>query len=126
MKKPLVAMAVCIAALVSCQKQELMPNNAAAITEPESVEKEMGNTKEWRACFLYGADGKPLYDGKICKGQGNDCGRQPRCSIPGGKFIDNPDEVIFEGLTRREFAEKWNTDEGMEYLLSKGVYVVEE
>lgn len=74
---------------------------------------------------MYGADGKPLYDGNICKGEGNDCGRSPRCSIPGGR-LPKGDEIIFEGLTRQEFADMWNTDEGMEYLLSKGVYVVEE
>lgn len=125
MKKPLITLAICVVALVSCNKQELMPKESAAITEPGSVEKEMGNTKEWRSCFLYGADGKPLLDGKICKGEGNQCGRQPRCSIPGGRLAE-PNEELFEGLTQQEFADMWNTDEGMEYLLSKGVYVVEE
>jgi hypothetical protein len=125
MKKPLFALAVCIAALVSCQKQELMPRELAATTEPETVEKEMGNTKEWRACFLYGADGKPLYDGKVCKGEGNECGRKARCTIPGGRIME-PNAEIYLGLTEQEFVDMWNTDEGMEILLSKGVYVLEE
>jgi hypothetical protein len=124
MKRSLFMLAAITAVLAACAKEEILPKTAQhSSTPPESIEKEMGNTKIWTQCWIY-VDNKPKYEGYICKGEGNQCGRKSVCSLANGKF-EEPDEVVFMDLTRQQFADLWSTEEGMEYLLSKGVYVVE-
>jgi hypothetical protein len=124
MKRTIFIVLASIALLAACQKEQLIPKVDPSTEKPESFEKEMGNTKLWTVCHLY-FNNKPQIEGTICKGEGNQCGRKSRCSVAGGRLAE-PDEIFFMDLTQQQFVDLWETDEGMDYLMSKGVYVVEQ
>lgn len=109
-------------AATGCGKKVDRPALSAASSVPTATEKEMGNTKHLEDCALYGSDGRILAKGKKCAGLGNECGRSSTyCSARLG-FNEDPGEVIFEQMTRQEFIDTWNTDEGREKLMNAGVY----
>lgn len=125
MKNSLLMLIAGIGLLSACAKEDVRPTSTDTAVVPVSIEKELGNTKQWKWCGAYDGNGHVIASGKICDGTGTECGRSKRCTAMLG-ITENPDEVVFEDLTRKQFIDMWNTDEGMTSLLSKGVYEVDE
>lgn len=125
MKRKLIAVCMIACVFVACEKEELQPNVPTPVSEEQITDvpepAAIGPNKKKRAkCCIYNKAGALLAEGLRCTGEGEDCNRLDRCVTPFG--IDNAEEVIFEEMTRKEFCELWNTDDGMVYLQSKGVY----
>jgi hypothetical protein len=120
MKKTLVLFIAVLGLTTACEKEEITPQKpkvVAAATEPN----EKAEARKINTCHLRASNGDVLAEGQTCQESGGTCGRKPRCSAKLGGF---PDNVVFQNMTQRQVVELWNTDEGMAYLMSKGVYAV--
>lgn len=120
MKKALVLFVAIAAFATACEKEEIKPQAQHVVT---AVPVEKAEGRKINTCHLRDGNGEVLAEGQTCKEPGGTCGRKPRCSAKLGAF---PDHVVFQGMTQRQLVEMWNTDEGMEQLMSRGVYAVDE
>jgi hypothetical protein len=125
MKKALFTLVAAAAIFVGCEKEIIAPTNPApTVATVEPTTKEAGKTRRLIYCETRDSRGQLLSSGSKCDGKGSDCSTRTHCSIR-IRFDENPDDIIFEDMTRQEFVDLWNTEEGMLQLMEKGVYEVE-
>jgi hypothetical protein len=121
MKKAFVLFVAIAAFTTACEKEDIKPQTQNVVATAPVEKAESG--RKINTCHLRDGNGEVLAEGQTCKEAGGTCGRKPRCTAKLGAF---PDIVVFEHMTQRQVVELWNTDEGMEFLMSKGVYAVDD
>lgn len=121
MKNYAIVLLAAAALFAGCEKEIVQPKSTT-VTYPVSLEKSNRDTKSKNYCEVRDlGTNTVLAQGTKCTGTGDECGRKSYCTAQLG-FTEDPDQVIFENLTRQQFIELWNTEDGRIYLTSKGVY----
>jgi hypothetical protein len=125
MKTTLFLLVAAAAIFIGCEKETIAPSNPApTVATVTSTTKEAGKTKRLIYCETRDSRGRLTQSGSKCDGKGSDCSTRTHCSIR-IRFDENPDEIIFEDMTRQEFVDMWNTEEGRLELMERGVYEVD-
>ena len=122
MKRVLVTLLTIMSLSVGCEKEIIQPKPSVAI---ESTTIEKAQTKRKLYCNWLASDGQTIIaHGTKCVSTGDECGRGPYCTATLGNS-QNPKSLVFPDMTLEEFIDLTKTQEGVNYLYSRGVHDVE-
>lgn len=122
MKKVLFTLLTIMSLSVGCEKEIIQPKSIVA-NEPTTIEK--AQTKRKLYCNWLASDGVTIIaHGTKCVSTGDECGRGSYCTATLGSN-QNPKSLVFPDMTLDEFIDFTKTQEGVNYLYSRGVRDVE-
>jgi hypothetical protein len=116
--------------IFACQKENVVPNPSFNTIDnvESSGRQEIGGKKGSIACTVLDSNGKPICAGTRCGTPLGNCGKNftnCHCIETGPVQPADPlvaGEKLIDGMTKHQFIQKWNTEEGRKELISKGFY----